>query len=389
MTILLLVIIYIAFISLGIPDSLFGTAWPAINMEFGLPISSAGYVTMTISGCTILSSLVSAKVIQKLGTGPVTAFSVLMTAAALWGFSVSPNIVWLCLFAVPLGLGAGSVDTALNNYVALHYKASHMNLLHCFYGIGVTLSPYLMSLALSHQNNWRKGYWVVFIIQGIIALITLISLPLWKKTHPNKEESQIEEQKIVGIVELIKLPAVKAVSLFFICSCAIEFTAGTWGSTYLVNSKGFLIENAAQCVTLYYAGIAIGRFLSGLLVNKLSCWKLIFIGQGVIITAIVVLLAPLPMSASSFALFMMGLGVGPIFPNLIHLTPVNFGKEISQSIMGIQLASCYVGITFLPPLFGLLAQILHTGIFPYYLIALFSCMILATKQLVVSLKKEN
>lgn len=389
MATLLLMIIYIAFISLGIPDSLFGTAWPAINQEFGLPVSAAGYVTFTISGCTIISSLVSAKVINKYGTGKVTAISVVMTAAALLGFSFSQNLAWLCLFAIPLGLGAGAVDAALNNYVALHYKSTHMNLLHCFYGIGVSLSPYLMSLALSEQNNWRGGYYTVFMIQGVIALIALFSLPIWKKAHQNMQESVEETSKTVSIAYLFRLSSARAVWLIFISSCAIEYTAGVWGSTFLVHTKGLSAESAAKYLTLYYVGMAAGRLLSGLLADKLTSWKLIHIGQIILVAAIVVLMLPLPTAVSAAALFLVGLGNAPIFPNLLHLTPKNFGKEISQSMMGAQMAASYVGIALMPPLFGLLAQTLGVNMFPYYLMVLFVVMILSMARMTAILKSNS
>lgn len=389
MATLLLMIIYTAFISLGIPDSLFGTAWPAINQEFGLPVSAAGYVTFTISGCTIISSLVSARVINKYGTGMVTAMSVVMTTAALLGFSFSQSLAWFCLFAIPLGLGAGAVDSALNNYVALHYKSTHMNFLHCFYGIGVSLSPYLMSLALSEQDNWQGGYRMVFLIQGAIALIALLSLPIWKKANQNKHESVDETPKTVSIAYLFRLSSARAVWLTFIGSCAIEYTAGIWGSTFLVHTKGLSAESAAKCLTLYYVGMAAGRLLASLAANKLTSWKLIHIGQSILVAAIVVLMLPLPAVVSAAALFLVGLGNAPIFPNLLHLTPTNFGKEISQSMMGAQMAASYVGITLMPPLFGLLAQSLGVDIFPYYLMILFLVMMLSMVRLTALLKKQN
>ncbi|GIO40996.1 MFS transporter [Paenibacillus apis] len=389
MATLLLIIIYIAFISLGIPDSLFGTAWPAINQEFGLPVSAAGYVTFIISGCTIISSLISAKVINKYGTGKITAISVVMTAAALLGFSYSQSLAWFCLFAIPLGLGAGAVDSALNNYVALHYKSSHMNLLHCFYGIGVSISPYLMSLALSEQDNWRGGYYTVFVIQGVIALITLFSLPLWRIANQDKQEAKDEASRTVSIAYLFKLSSARAAWLMLIASCAIEYTAGIWGSTFLVYTKGLSVESAAKCLTLYYVGMATGRLLAGLAANKLTSWKLIQIGQSILVAAIVMLMLPLPTVVSAAALFLVGLGNAPIFPNLLHLTPRNFGKEISQSMMGTQMAASYVGIALMPPLFGLLGQSLGLNVFPYFLMLLFVVMILSMSRLMVVLKKQN
>ncbi|KQO05442.1 MFS transporter [Paenibacillus sp. Leaf72] len=386
---LLLLIIFIAFISLGIPDSLFGTAWPAINQEFELPVSAAGYVTFAISGCTIISSLISAKVINKYGTGKVTAIGVIMTAAALLGFAYSSSLLWLCLFALPLGLGAGAVDSGLNNYVALHYKASHMNLLHCFYGVGVSISPYLMSLSLSEQNNWREGYYTVSLIQGVIALIVLLTLPVWKKANRSLQEDRGNVSKTVSLAYLFRLPSARAAWMTFISSCAIETTAGIWGSTFLVHTKGLSVESAAKYLTLYYIGMTAGRLLSGLLADKLSSWKLIHIGQSILAAALITLMLPIQSEFSALALFMVGFGIAPIFPNLTHLTPANFGKDISQSMMGAQMAASYVGITIMPPLFGLLAQRLGMNLFPYYLAALFVIMILSITTLITRLKKQN
>lgn len=389
MATLLLIIIYIMFISLGIPDSLFGAAWPAIYKEFNLPVSAAGYITFTISCGTIVSSLVSAKVIRKYGTGKVTAASVVMTTCALLGFSVSQNMVWLCLFAIPLGLGGGAVDSALNNYMALHYKANHMNFLHCFYGVGVSLSPYLMSLALSKQNNWRGGYRAASFIQGVIALIALLSLPVWKKAIQSEKKTNTEIFKTVSIAELAKKPSVRAVWLMFSCSCAIEYTAGVWGSTFLVNAKGLNIETAAKCITFYYIGMTTGRFLSGLVSNKITSWSLIHIGQVILLMAIILFILPLPSLFSVAALFMVGLGNSPAFPNLIHLTPKNFGEDVSQSVMGTQMASSYIGVTLIPPLFGILAQHVGITVFPYFLLLIFVVMIMSMLSLMSTLKKQN
>ncbi|CQR55033.1 MFS transporter [Paenibacillus riograndensis] len=389
MATLLLVVIYIIFISLGIPDSLFGAAWPAIYDEFSLPVSAAGSVTFTISACTTISSLLSARLINKYGTAKLTTISVFLTATALLGFSLSPNIIWFCLFALPLGLGAGAVDAALNNYVALYYKASHMNLLHCFYGLGVSVSPYIMSLALSQQNNWRGGYSNAFWIQIIIALIALCSLPLWKKVNRHKQEAEDEVFHIVSITTLFKLPSARAVFFILISSCAIEYTAGIWGSTFLVNTKGLTAENAAKCLALYYIGLATGRLLAGLAATRLSSWKLIYIGQSVLITAIFMLMLPLPTSVSVGALLLIGLGNAPIFPNILHLTPQNFGKEYSQSMMGAQMAVSYVGIALMPPLYGILAQKLSMSIFPYFIVLLFCMMLFSIYRLRATLKEQQ
>lgn len=392
MTLLLLIVIYIAFIGLGIPDSLFGAAWPAIYSEFDLPISSANLITLIISGGTVLSSFFSARIINRFGTAAVTFASTLFTAVALLGFSLSGSLLWLCISAVPLGIGAGSIDSALNNYVALHYKATHMNFLHCFYGIGVSLSPYLMSLALSDNSDWHRGYRVAFFIQLGITTVTLISLPLWKKAHgAGTADGSGDDIKphTLTILELVKIPGIKADWLMFICSCAIEFTCGTWGSTYLVNAKGASPESAARVITFYYVGIAVGRFLSGLAASKLKSRTIIHIGQAVVLAAIIVLLLPLPIAFSCVGLFMVGLGNGPVFPNLTHLTPKSFGAENSQSVIGSQLAMSYIGVTILPMLFGVLAQYISAAIMPLFLLAIYVIFIFATVFLNRTLKKEG
>lgn len=377
MSTLLLIVIYITFIGLGIPDSLFGTAWPAIYSAFGVAISHANFVTSIISGGTILSSLLSTRLIKCFGTAKVTAVSTAMTAGALLGFSIAPNIIFLCLFAVPLGIGAGAIDTALNNYVALHYRAVHMNFLHCFYGIGVSLSPYLMSLMLSATGNWRQGYQTVFWVQLGIAIMTIISIPLWKKV--NSTDSYEEENALViGIIDLLKDLKVRRVCLVFLGSCAIEYTCGVWGSTFLVTEKQMAVDAAAKVIMFYYIGMALGRFSSGILALKCTSQQMIKIGQCITLIAIALLLLPLSPIATSGALFLIGLGNGPIFPNMIHLTPENFGKERSQAVVSIQMSASYISILLAPVLFGLLAQFISPALFPYYLCAMLFIMLLGT-----------
>lgn len=377
MSTLLLIVIYITFIGLGIPDSLFGTAWPAIYSAFGVAISHANFVTSIISGGTILSSLLSTRLIKCFGTAKVTAVSTAMTAGALLGFSIAPNIIFLCLFAVPLGIGAGAIDTALNNYVALHYRAVHMNFLHCFYGIGVSLSPYLMSLMLSATGNWRQGYQTVFWVQLGIAIMTIISIPLWKKV--NSTDSYEEENALViGIIDLLKDLKVRRVCLVFLGSCAIEYTCGVWGSTFLVTEKQMTVDAAAKVIMFYYIGMALGRFSSGVLALKCTSQQMIKIGQCITLIAIALLLLPLSPIATSGALFLIGLGNGPIFPNMIHLTPENFGKERSQAVVSIQMSASYISILLAPVLFGLLAQFISLALFPYYLCAMLFIMLLGT-----------
>lgn len=376
MSTVLLIIIYITFIGLGIPDSLFGTAWPAIYSEFGLPVSFANFITLTISGGTIVSSLMSSKLIRRFGTGRVTAVSTVMTAAALLGFSFSKSFFFLWLMAIPLGLGAGAIDTALNNYAALHYKASHMSFLHCFYGVGVSCSPFLMSLSLANNADWRGGYRTVFFIQLAIAVLSVATLPIWNRV---KTEENIEETSTpVSFKSLLKMPKLYMVGLVFIGSCAVECTCGNWGSTFLVEAKGFSVDRAAAIITFYYVGMALGRFLSGVLATKLTSKQLIFIGQGAVAVAIIILLLPLPSTVSGVALFLIGLGNGPIFPNMIFLTPKNFGKDLSQSVMGMQMVLAYIGILCAPALFGVIAQKISAALLPVYLLIFYIVMIIGT-----------
>ena len=389
MATILLVVIYLAFIGLGIPDSLFGAAWPAIYREFGLPVSYANFVTLLVSGGTVISSLMSARLINRFGTSRVTAVCTSMTALALLGFSFSQNMIWLCLFAVPLGLGAGSIDSALNNYVAVHYKATHMSFLHCFYGVGITVSPYLMSLALSGQNGWRGGYRVVSYIQIGIALITILSLPLWRKIRDTPGGQEEAHSRTVPLRELARMPSVRLVWLVFVGSCAIEYTCNTWGSTFLVTIKGMAVDQAAEMITVYYVGMTLGRFLSGILASRVRSWDLIRAGQGTVLAAVALMLLPLSPAVTAAGLFLIGLGNGPVFPNLVHLTPRSFGTELSQSVMGTQMAAASTGLLVMPPGFGLLAQAFGVGIFPYFLLAMFSLMGAATGLLIRRLKKEG
>ena len=367
----LLIIIFITFIGVGLPDSVLGTAWPSIYREFDLPVSLAGYISATVSACTIISSLISSKVINKFGTGVVSAVSTLMTAAALLGFAFMKNVVFFFLLAVPLGLGAGSIDTALNNFVALHYSASKMNFLHCFYGLGVAASPYVMSLALGADDNWRRGYIIIGFIQFCIALIAVLSLPLWKKAENKDKDENPTPPKTLTLSQLFKMPAVRLSCLAFFGSCALELCAGSWSSTYFVNIKGLSSDKAAQITMLFYVGLASGRFLSGMAAQKIGRWRIIRIAALVLFSAIILFILPLPLPAAAGALFLIGLGIGPVFPNLTHLTPQNFGADISQSVIGVQQASSYTGIMLMPWLFGILAQAISPALFPYYLLVLF------------------
>ncbi|MBQ8448071.1 MAG: MFS transporter [Clostridia bacterium] len=387
MATLLLFIIFIDFIGLGIPDSLFGPAWPAIYSEMSLPVSLGSIVSLINTGGTVISSLMSARLIKRFGTAKVTAFSTVVTATALLGFSFSHEFIFLCLLSLPLGLGGGAIDSALNNYVSLHYKATHMNFLHCFYGIGVSVSPYFMSLALAGAGGWRFGYRLAFFVQICIAALTVLTLPLWGRVAEKSGEEA--EQRTVPLSALARRRTVRMTWLMFICSCAIECTAGIWGSTFLVEAKGISAESAANIIMFYYMGMACGRFLSGVLASKLSPWRIIYLGVGVLTAAVALLFAPLSAPFTALALFLVGLGNGPVFPNLTHLTPINFGKDISGSVMGSQMAAAYIGIMIFPPIYGIMAQTLTPAVFPFYLALFLVLMILAMIMLLRGLKNEK
>lgn len=383
----LLIIIYIAFIGLGIPDSLFGTAWPAIYSELELPIAFGSFVTIIISCGTVLSSVISSKIISRLGTNKVSAYSTLLTALALLGFSFAPNLWVMCFWAIILGIGAGAIDVALNNYVAIHYSATHMSFLHCFYGVGVSVSPYILSLVIAGNFGWRGGYRIAFAIQLIITLLLFLSLPLWRKAHGGENESEENTHKDLSFGSVLKIPGVKMMCSLFIASCAIECTCGGWGSTFLVEYKHLPAEKAAQIIMIYYIGMTLGRFLSGVLAAKLHSWKIIKLGQIVLGLALLLLILPGGVYLCALGMFLIGLGNGPLFPNFNYLTPENFGSDISQSVIGIQMASAYIGIMVAPAVCGLLGQVFGMVIFPFYLILFYAIMIPVTVRVKTTLKK--
>lgn len=373
MATILLIVIYLAFVGLGLPDSLFGTAWPAIYTELSLPFSMGSIVTIIMTCGTIFSSIMSARVIAKFGTGKVTAVSTALTAAALLGYSLSGHFLLLCLLAIPLGLGAGAVDTGLNNYVATHYSSAQMSLLHCFYGIGITISPYLMSRLLATPAGWRGGYRCAFFIQLGIAIVLFAALPLWKKVAA-KEAREEEAVKVLSLRELAKIPGVKNMWLLFLTSCGIESATNSWGSTFLVEHRGLSADRAAEIMIFYFVGFTAGRLLSSILATRLSCWKIIRIGMVVMGAAMVLLLLPLPQFAVVIALFLIGMGNSPLFPNFTYLAPRNFGADISQSVIGTQMAASNTGFMVAPVICGLLGQSFGMGVFSVYLVVLFGCL---------------
>ncbi len=383
----LLVVIYIAFVGLGVPDSLIGSAWPAIHSEINMPVEAVSILTFIISGCTVLSSMFSAGILNKLGTAKVTAFSTAMTAAALLGFSFAPSFWIMIPLAAILGLGAGAIDSGLNNYVALHFKASHMNFLHCFYGVGVSLSPYLMSQALSNIG-WRGGYRYAFYVQIAITILLIASIPLWKKSSL-AEESEEEKGVRFTLLQMAKKTEVRLVWVIMLATNAIEYACGVWGSTYLVNEKEFEAKNGALALTIYYVGMSVGRFVSGLLSDKINTWKRIRIGSAILAPAILIMLLPLHGAFSVIGLFFIGLGNGSIYPNMIHLTPYNFGKEVSQSIMGSQIAFAYIGVMLAPPAVSLVSGLLGIKIYPVLLAVLYLTMVIALKCFIKRLKNQG
>jgi fucose permease len=385
MATLLLIIIYIAFIGLGTPDSLFGTAWPAIYSEFSLPFSCASIITLIVTCSSMCSTLLSARFIARYGTGKVTALCTALTVVALLGHSLAGNFLTICLLSIPMGLGAGAVDTGLNNYVALHYSSTQMSLLHGFFGVGISISPYIMSRFLSTEAGWRGGYRTAFILQLAIALILVLSLPLWKKVAEKKHREETPV-RVLSIRALARIPGVKTMWLLFLLSCAIEYTAGSWGSTYLVEAKGLPAEQAAEVVLFYYIGMTVSRLLSGVLATKLTCWQIIRVGMAVLGGAVVLLLLPVPTFLITVGVFMIGFGNGPMFPNFSYLTPTNFGKDISQSVMGTQIAASSVGIMVVPAICGLLGQAFGMTVFPLYLAFLFILMTLGVISIQRSMK---
>ncbi len=386
MATLLLIIIYLAFIGLGIPDSLFGTAWPAIYTEFQLPLSYGSAITIICSLCTTLSSLFSVHLIRRFGTNKVTAICTALTAVALFGFSYADNFILLCLLAVPLGLGAGAIDNGLNAYVSLHYSATQMSFLHSCYGVGVTISPYILSLVISSDLGWRGGYRIAFFIQLFITLVMFLSLPVWHKAHGKTQKTGERKPKVLTFKELLALPGIKAVWCIFLCSCAIEFICGSWGSTFLVEYKGLPVDKAAGMVVFYYAGITLGRFFSGLLATKWSCWKIVKVSEYIIAAAILILLLPLPTLFSALGLFLVGLGNGPLYPNFSYLTPGNFGEENAEAVMGTEQVASYIGATLVPAVFGILGQVFGLWLFPVFLLLFFLPLAAGTRN-IMKLKK--
>ena len=379
---LLLAIIYLSFISLGLPDALLGAAWPTMCMEFNVPVSYAGIVSIIISVGTIISSLMSDRVTRRFGTAKVTAFSVAMTAFALLGFSISGSYWLLLLWAVPYGLGAGSVDASINNYVALHYASRHMSWLHCMWGVGASLGPYIMGYALSGGQGWNAGYRYIGIMQVALTAILFLSIPIWKKRDTADGSGENGGRaSALGLREILAIPGAKEILLAFFCYCALESTAGLWSATYLVRHLGMDAETAASLASMFYLGITTGRALSGFMTYKFNDTNMIRIGQAVILIGVAAMLLPLGTFGAITGLVLVGLGCAPIYPSVIHSTPEHFGAENSQAIIGVQMASAYLGTLLAPPVFGLIANHISASLMPVYLGAILLLMVIMCEQL--------
>lgn len=376
---LLLLLIYLAFISLGLPDSLLGSAWPVIHQELQVPLSYAGAVTMIISFGTICSSLMSERLTKKLGVNIVTVCSVLLTAIALYGFSTASAFWMLCLWGIPYGLGAGAIDAALNNYVALYYNSRHMSWLHCFWGVGTIISPYIMSYALT-TSVWQNGYRMVSFLQMGITVILLVTLPVWK-VNRKANEQKAEQAAVIGIRGALKIKGVPQLLLGFFSYCSLESTLLLWSSSYLVGAKGVTAQKAAAFASLFCIGITAGRFLSGLVTEKLGDYNLIRIGTGILLLGCIAMILPLKTDVAALGgLVVMGLGCAPVYPSIIHATPDNFGAQNSQAIIGIQMASAYVGSTFMPPVFGLIANHISVALMPFFVLFFIVLMYIMVKK---------
>ena len=377
---LLLVIIYLSFISLGLPDALLGAAWPTMCQEFSVPVSYAGGISLIIAIGTVVSSLLSDRMTKWLGTGKVTAFSVGMTAVALFGFSISDAYWQLCLWAIPYGLGAGSVDASLNNYVALHYASRHMSWLHCMWGLGASVGPYIMGAALTGGMGWNTGYSIISLIQVVLTAALFLSLPMWKKRKDEPREDGTKAKPLT-MKQIFAITGAKEVMLAFFCYCALEQTCILWGSSDLVMNNGLDEETAASLASLFMLGLTFGRFLSGFLTYKMNDANMIRLGQGIIALGIVIMLLPLGNLAAMAGLMLIGLGCAPIYPCVIHSTPEHFGEENSQALIGVQMASAYVGICCMPPLFGLIANHISASLLPWYVAAINVLMIVMCERL--------
>jgi fucose permease len=372
---MLLFIIYVAFISLGLPDSLLGSAWPSIYPDFNVPVSYMGIIFMIISVCTVISSLESDRLTRALGTGRIVVISILLTCAGLFGFSFSRSMIMMCLFAIPYGLGAGSIDAALNNFVALHYKSRHMSWLHCMWGIGASVGPYIMGLCISRGLGWPAGYQTIGILQAVLAFFMILSLPLWKKTGSSTEETGSgSARQAMPLKRILAIPGAKEVMVTFFCYCALEQTAGQWAASYLTLIRGVSAEKAAYFASLFYIGITLGRMADGFLTFKLDDTAMVRMGQCILAAGVLLLLLPLGQNAAALGFIITGLGCAPVYPSLIHAAPKLFGSDKSQAVIGVQMASAYIGTMVMPPLCGWIMNHISFRLLPFFLLAMLILM---------------
>ena len=387
----LLAIIYVAFISLGLPDALLGAAWPSMYRDFSVPVSYSGIIFMIIAGGTIVSSLQSDRLTKRLGAGAVTAISVLTTALALFGFSISRSYIALCLWAIPYGLGAGSVDAALNNYVAVHYASRHMSWLHCMWGIGASLGPYIMGYALTGGLSWNSGYRYIAVLQIGLTAVLFLTLPLWRGQAKTARKTGAVDTKAepLPLRYVVSIPGAKEIMITFFCYCAVEQTANLWASSYLVLHQGVSAETAAGFASLFFIGITVGRFLSGFLTLLLNDTQMIRLGQGLIAVGIITLLLPFGTITSLAGLLLIGLGCAPVYPSIIHATPANFGEDKSQAMIGVQMASAYAGTCLMPPVFGLVANHLGISLLPFYLMLILIVMVFMHERMFFKIQQPN
>lgn len=378
MATLLLIVVYLCFIGLGLPDSLLGTAWPQMYIELKLPVSLEAIGNAVITVGTIVSSLNAARLIKKLGTFRIVVISTLLTACAVLGYGLAPNFYWILLLNVPLGIGAGAIDTALNNFLAVHYKASHMNWLHCFWGVGAMTGPVVMSVFINRQMGWRYGYFTIGAAQMAIVVILLLSIPIWKA---HEELNAEEEHTVLKFFDLIKVKGVKLAMLTFICYCATEYTFVCWGSTYLVKVREVSSATAAGWISMYYLGITVGRMLCGFIALKVNNKRLISVGLCTVLFGALILILPLPPFAALIGLTFVGFGCAPVFPGMISETPKRFGNGLSQAVIGIEMTSAYTGVLILPVLFGFLAARISMALIPYFIVILVIIMLISTTML--------
>ena len=383
---LILALTYICFVSLGLPDSLLGSAWPVMQEQMSVPVSYAGIVSLIICIGTIVSSLMCDVMIRKMGIGRIIAFSIGLTAAALFGFSVSNQYWMLLLWAIPYGLGAGCVDSVLNNYAALHFKSQHMSWLHCMWGVGASISPYIMSFALVKLDNWNYGYLIVSVIQILLSLYIFTTIPLWKNTPSASGQEEPVQSEALSIRQILAIPGAAICFATFFGYCALELTSSLWASSYLVQARGVSVEVASSCASLFYIGITAGRAINGFLAMRYSDRTLIRLGLGIIFAGIMLVFVPFHTMFACAGFVIVGLGCAPVYPCIIHMTPALFGKEKSQAVIGVQMAFAYCGFCIMPPLFGLIANHVSIGLLPAYLLVLLALIVVMHEKL-VKLKK--